>query len=77
MISAVLPNHPLRQQLIGEAQAQIVCETIEPMGVQERHALLAESLMRTKTRKSESNQLDDFINRLTTTAPAIQNSTRN
>jgi len=64
MISAVLPNHPLRRQLIGEAQAQIVCETIEAMGVQERHALLAESLMRTKTRKSESNQLDDFINRL-------------
>jgi patatin-related protein len=64
MISALLPNHPLRKQLIGEAHAQIMCETIEPMGVQERHSLLAESLMRTKTRKAEPNQLDDFIKRL-------------
>ena len=43
----------------------------KPMGEEERHALLAESLMRTKTRKAESNQLDDFIHRLSTTAPAI------
>jgi patatin-related protein len=63
-ITALLPNHPLRQQLVGEAQAQIICETIEPMGNEERQALLAESLMRTRTRKSESNQLDDFIRRL-------------
>jgi hypothetical protein len=46
-ISALLPDHPLRKQLIGEAQAQIVCETIGPMGEEERHALLAEALMRT------------------------------
>jgi patatin-related protein len=64
IIAALLPHHPLRKQLIGEAQAQIICETIEAMGEQERHALLAESLMRTKTRKAESNQLDDFIRRL-------------
>ena len=64
IIAAMLPNHPLRQQLIGEAQAQIICETIEPMGAEERNALLAESLMRTRTRKAESNQLDDFIRRL-------------
>ena len=64
LIAALLPDHPLRSQLIGEAQAQIVCETIAAMGEQERHALLAESLMRTKTRKAESNQLDDFIRRL-------------
>ncbi|HEY0729059.1 MAG TPA: DUF3376 domain-containing protein, partial [Pyrinomonadaceae bacterium] len=64
IISALLPNHPLRQQLIGEAQAQIICETVAPMGKKERNALLAESLMRTRTRKAESGQLDDFIRRL-------------
>ena len=74
MISALLPDHPLRTQLIGEAQAQIIYETIAPMGEQERQALLAESLMRTKTRKAEPNQLDDFIHRLSnncTTDPAL------
>jgi patatin-related protein len=64
IITAILPNHPLRTQLIGEAQAQIVCETLDAMGEEERHALLAESLMRTRTRKPESNQLDDFVGRL-------------
>ncbi|HEV2834057.1 MAG TPA: patatin-like protein [Pyrinomonadaceae bacterium] len=64
LITALIPNHPFRQQLIGEAQAQIVCETIAAMGDEERQALLAESLMRTKTRKSEATQLDGFINRL-------------
>src|SRR6185369_16863672 len=64
IIASLLPNHPLRQQLIGEAQAQIICETIEPMGAEERNSLLAESMMRTRTRKAESNQLDDFIRRL-------------
>ena len=64
IVAALLPNHPLRKQLIGEAQAQIIVETIEVMGEQERHALLAESWMRTRTRKSESNQLDGFIRRL-------------
>ena len=70
LISALLPDHPLRTQLIGEAQAQIVCETIEPMGEEERHALLAEAVMRTKTRKAESTQLDDYIKRLTTNCAA-------
>lgn len=64
IISALLPNHPFRQQLIGEAQAQIICETIEPMGKNERNALLAESLMRTRSRKAESSQLDEFMRRL-------------
>ncbi len=64
MISALLPNHPLRKQLIGEAQAQIVAETIEPMGAEERKALLAESSMRPKSRKSDSDLLDGFIKRL-------------
>ena len=74
VISALLPDHPLRRQLIGEAQAQIVLETLAPMGAEERQALLAESLMRTKTRKAEPYQLDDFINRLSancTTDPAL------
>ena len=66
LISALLPDHPLRTQLIGLAQAQIVCETILPMGPEERHALLAEALMRTKTRKAESTQLDEYITRLST-----------
>ncbi len=77
LISALLPDHPLRKQLIGEAQAQIVYETISPMGTEERHSLLAESLMRTKTRKAEPNQLDDFINRLSTnctTDPALNDN---
>lgn len=64
IISALLPNHPARAQLIGEAQAQIVCETIEPMGEQERLGLLAESLMRTRTQKPEPEQLDAFVERL-------------
>jgi hypothetical protein len=75
LISALLPDHPLRKQLIGEAQAQIVCETIGPMGEEERQALLAEALMRTGTRKAEPNQLDDYIGRLSTncaTDPKLQ-----
>jgi patatin-related protein len=64
LIAALLPNHPLRQQLIGEAHAQIICETLAPLGNEERHALMAEAMMRTKTHKSEPNQLDDFIDRL-------------
>ena len=64
IISALLPNHSARAQLIGEAHAQIICETIEPMGEQERLVLLAESMMRTRTRKAESDQLDAFIARL-------------
>jgi patatin-related protein len=75
LISALLPDHPLRKQLIGEAQAQIVCETIGPMGEEERNALLAEALMRTGTRKAEANQLDDYIERLSSncaTDPKLQ-----
>jgi hypothetical protein len=75
IVSALLPKHPLRKQLTGEAQAQIICETIEPMGEQERYSLLAESWMRTRTRKSESNNLDSFIGRLidnTATDPQLQ-----
>ncbi|HEX6044732.1 MAG TPA: DUF3376 domain-containing protein, partial [Pyrinomonadaceae bacterium] len=64
IISALLPNHPARVELIGEAQAQIVCETLEPLGDSDRLKLLAESWMRTRSRKPESEQLDAFIDRL-------------
>ena len=64
IITSLLPNHPLRTQLIGEAQAEIICETIEAMGEDERHELLAESLMRTRTRKVEPDLLSTFIENL-------------
>ena len=64
IIASLLPNHPLRKQLIGEAQAQIVLDAISKMGKEGRYALLAESLMRTRTRKFESEELDAFIRRL-------------
>lgn len=64
MISALLPSHPLRKQLIGEAHAQIICETLSPLGQPGRHALLAEAMMRTKMRKADPNQLDEYIQRL-------------
>jgi len=61
IISALLPFHPLKEQLIGEAHAEIICETIGPMGEEEAQTLLAESLMRTRTRKAEPELLDKFI----------------
>jgi hypothetical protein len=64
IITSLLPNHPLRTQLIGEAQAEIICETMEAMGEDERHELLAESLMRTRTRKVEPDLLSTFIENL-------------
>jgi patatin-related protein len=64
IIASLIPNHPQRAQLIGEAQAEIVCETILAMSEDERHELLAESLMRTRTRKAEPQLLDDFIEKL-------------
>jgi hypothetical protein len=64
IISALLPNHPDREKLIGEAQAQIVYETIKGLGEQARYELLAEALMRTKSGKREADKLDVFIARL-------------
>lgn len=61
IISALLPFHPLKEELIGEAHAEIICETIGPMGEEEAQALLAESLMRTRSRKAEPELLDKFI----------------
>jgi patatin-related protein len=64
LISALLPNHPLRRQLIGEAQAEIMLETIGAMGDEEGQQLLSEALMRTKSRESEPELLEKFINNL-------------
>jgi hypothetical protein len=64
IITSLIPDHPSRPELVGEAQAEIVCETLSGMGEKERFDLLAESLMRTKTRKAEPQLLYDFINRL-------------
>ena len=64
LISALLPKHKLRAQLIGEAQAEIVLETIAPMGEEERQTLLVEALMRTKSRQPEPDLLTSFIKNL-------------
>ncbi|HKE55554.1 MAG TPA: DUF3376 domain-containing protein, partial [Pyrinomonadaceae bacterium] len=64
LISALLPKHPLRAQLIGEAHAEIVLETIAPMGETERQTLLVEALMRTKSRQPEADLLSSFIRNL-------------
>jgi len=66
IIGSVLPvDHPQRAELIGEAQAAIVYETIKGMGVKESKDLLCESLMRTNSGNAEPNLL--------TTAAAGQN----
>jgi patatin-related protein len=64
IITALIPNHPSRTTLIGEAHAEIVYETIARMDETERFELLSEALMRTRTRKAEPELLDSFINRL-------------
>ena len=48
LISALLPNHPQTRALIGEAQAEILCETIDKLGPVELNDLLVESFMRTR-----------------------------
>jgi hypothetical protein len=57
IISALLPNHEKLVELIGEAHAEIICETTSGMGETERYELLAEALMRTKTRAAEPERL--------------------
>jgi hypothetical protein len=72
IISSVLPaNHPQRPQLIAEAQAAIVYETIAGMGVTACHELLCESLMRTASGECDALLLSNsdpkkpgFIDRL-------------
>jgi len=64
IIDALLPNHPLRKQLVGEAHAEIVYETIKEMGKEERFELLAEAMMRTNSRTAELEDLTGFVNNL-------------
>ena len=79
IIASVLPGeHPQRNSLIGEAQAAIVYETIKDLGVEERHNLLSEALMRTGSGQPEPNLLVQvgagqgagFIDNLKNNAPA-------
>lgn len=64
LISALLPNHPLRTRLIGEAHATIVLEAIRRKSEKQRFNLLAEAVMRTNSRKEESKKLESFIDNL-------------
>lgn len=64
LISALLPNHPLRTRLIGEAHATIVLEAIRRKPEKQRFNLLAEALMRTSSSKEESKKLEGFIDNL-------------
>jgi patatin-related protein len=64
LISALLPDHPLTRQLVGEAQAAIICETIEKMGSVELSNLLVEAAMRTKSGQAEPALLEHFLDAL-------------
>lgn len=65
IITALLPaNDQQTKALIGEAQADIVLETIQQMGTHELNALLCESLMRTGSGEAEPDLLCDFISKL-------------
>ena len=66
LITALLPNHPRRKQLIGRAHATIICETIHKLGPNQTKELLTESLMRTQTRKPDQRALNTFIDNLFT-----------
>jgi len=65
LISAVLPNHPKTRELIGEAQAEILFETIQPLGPDKLHDLLVESFMRTRTSKPDQEATDALTTYLT------------
>ena len=64
IITALLPNHPRRKQLIGHAHATILCETIQKLGPDQTHKLLSESLMRTERRKPDLKLLNGFVENL-------------
>ena len=66
IITALLQNHPRRQQLIGRAHATIICEAIRKLGPDQTNRLLSESLMRTKRRTRDLNLLNDFVGNLFT-----------
>lgn len=64
MIKAVMPGDPRTAELVGEAQAAIVLETIEGMGPEERRDLMVESLMRPKGGEADGPGLSNFIKNL-------------
>lgn len=64
IIMTLLPNHPQTRQLIGEAQAAIVCETIRDLGTEELYDLLVEVLMRTSSGQPDPDALTKFIQTL-------------
>ena len=67
LIAALLPDEPeLAQQLTTEAQVAIIYETVEKMGDNEMHGLLAESLMRIKAKRPAPETLTRFIDKLVT-----------
>jgi hypothetical protein len=67
IIKAMLPGHDDLRTLIGEAQAMIICEALEApdgvarLGDDEKYCLLAESMMRTKEKRSNEEALLGFI----------------
>lgn len=76
IISSLLPHDPeVAAQLIGDAQAAIVCDTLGPLGPTERKDLLVESLMRTKSGKEEADKLTGLLNKLKTNTsdPELRN----
>jgi patatin-related protein len=70
IITALLPpTHPLRRQLIGEAHAAIVSETIGHLGQEQLNEMVSEMLMRVETREEGLKLLDDFIKTLKQNSP--------
>jgi patatin-related protein len=72
LISALLPNHPRTRELIGEAQAEILAETIEKLGKVELYDLLVESFMRTRNATADNeavNALSTYLSNLKSYSP--------
>jgi patatin-related protein len=77
IIEALLPGHPQAKALIGEAQAAIMLETIEPMGREETKNLLVESLMRPRRGEADGPALSHFIRNLKNNATDDQKAELN
>jgi patatin-related protein len=65
LISALLPNHPRTRGLIGEAQAEILNETLAHLGPDQIHDLLVESFMRTRSGKPDQEAAQALTTYLT------------